>query len=57
MQIRSLGDVCFNVSNKILKQRIRSLYITMIISGAKEAPLLLKTGISFFWVTRMDIDL
>ena len=28
-----------------------------IISGLKEAPLLHKTGIPFFWVTRMDIDL
>ena len=28
-----------------------------ILSGIKEAPLLHKTEISFFWVTRMNIDL
>ena len=29
----------------------------MIISGLKEEPLLYKTDIPFFWVTRMDTDL
>ena len=29
----------------------------MILSGLKEAALLHKTGIPFFWVRRIDIDL
>ena len=32
-------------------------FVTMIISDLKEVPILLKTGIPFFWDKRMDIDI